>query len=188
VDVRIISASHRDLGTEVDKGRFRQDLFYRINVIELRMPPLRERPEDIESLAAHILERNAKQMGRSRVQVSEAGLEKLAGYHFPGNVRELENILERAAALCDGDTIGAEEIYLPQGAAPTPTPTPRPSVERAEVDSQREGALEDYLGEIEKKAILQALEETRWNRTAAAKKLGMTLRSLRYRLNKLGLD
>jgi len=186
VDVRIISASHRDLGTEVDKGRFRQDLFYRINVIELRMPALRERPEDIPPLAEHILRRIAKQMGRTAIGLSERGFKKLAGYQFPGNVRELENLLERAAALCDGDTIGADEIYLPQTASPAPPASV--ATPSDDVDSQGERPLEDYLGEIEKKAILQALEETRWNRTAAAKKLGMTLRSLRYRLNKLGLD
>ncbi|AGA90939.1 response regulator with CheY-like receiver, AAA-type ATPase, and DNA-binding domains [Thioflavicoccus mobilis 8321] len=179
VDVRIISASHRDLNAEVDHGSFRQDLFYRINVIELRMPALRERPEDIPLLATRILTRIAKQTGRDDLKLSDGALRKLAGHRFPGNVRELENILERGAALCDGNLIGADEIYLPQNPAPTPTATS---------PAQTDLPLEDYLGEIEKKAILQALEETRWNRTAAAKKLGMTLRSLRYRLNKLGLD
>ncbi|MBK1731707.1 sigma-54-dependent transcriptional regulator [Thiococcus pfennigii] len=179
VDARIISASHRDLNAEVDKGAFRQDLFYRINVIELRMPALRERPEDIPLLATRILGRIAKQTGHDSLKLSDGALKKLVGHRFPGNVRELENILERAAALCDGDLIGADEVYLPQGATPTPTATN---------PTQSDLPLEDYLGEIEKKAILQALEETRWNRTAAAKRLGMTLRSLRYRLNKLGLD
>ncbi len=192
VDVRIISASHRDLNAEVDKGRFRQDLFYRINVIELRMPALRERPEDIPTLATHILERIATQSGQSALRLGPSGLETLASYHFPGNVRELENILERAIALCDGNEINAEEIYLPQGSRPGTSPIPPPVAGEdepsEELSTHGELPLEDYLGEVEKKAILQALEETRWNRTAAAKKLGMTLRSLRYRLSKLGLD
>jgi two-component system response regulator PilR (NtrC family) len=179
VDVRVISASHRDLNAEVEKGRFRQDLFYRINVIELRMPALRERPEDIPLLATHLLARIARRTADSELKVSENALQKLVGYRFPGNVRELENILERAAALCDGQVIDADEIYLPQGASQTPAVTN---------PTQTDLPLEDFLGEIEKNAILQALEETRWNRTAAAKKLGMTLRSLRYRLSKLGLD
>ncbi|MEY6431932.1 sigma-54 dependent transcriptional regulator [Thioalkalicoccus limnaeus] len=179
VDARIISASHRDLNTEVEQGRFRQDLFYRINVIELRMPALRERPEDIPVLAAHILERISRQTGRGPMRLSSAGLERLTSYRFPGNVRELENILERAAALCESDEIGVDELYLPQGSSSTTI---------AGSPAQTDVPLENYLDEIEKKAILQALEETRWNRTAAAKKLGMTLRSLRYRLSKLGLD
>jgi two-component system response regulator PilR (NtrC family) len=180
VDVRIISASHRDLNAEVDEGRFRQDLFYRINVIELRMPSLRSRPQDIPPLAGRILERIARRHAeRGDMSLSPEAIEALKRHPFPGNVRELENVLERAVALCDGALIGTRDLYLPDGdgqMAPS-EPCPTSGV-----------PLEDYLGEIEKQAILKALDETRWNRTAAAKKLGMTLRSLRYRLAKLGIE
>jgi two-component system response regulator PilR (NtrC family) len=180
VDARIISASHRDLNLEVDKGHFRQDLFYRINVIELRMPALRERPRDIPALAERMLLRIARHhKGQPAMTLSADALEALMDYGFPGNVRELENILERATALCEGSIIEVGDLYLPQADGPAlAAPT--------QIDDSV--PLEDYLGEIEKKAILDALDETRWNRTAAAKKLGMTLRSLRYRLAKLGIE
>jgi two-component system response regulator PilR (NtrC family) len=179
VDARIISASHRDLNLEVDKGHFRQDLFYRINVIELRMPALRERPRDIPALAERMLLRIARHHKvQAALTLSDAALEALMDYGYPGNVRELENILERATALCDGSVIEVGDLYLPQADGPIAAPV--------QIDDRV--PLEDYLGEIERKAILDALDETRWNRTAAAKKLGMTLRSLRYRLAKLGIE
>jgi two-component system response regulator PilR (NtrC family) len=180
VDVRIISASHRDLNAEVDAGRFRQDLFYRIDVIELRMPALRERPQDIPDLAQRMFERiRQRHATPTSLTLSATALETLRRHHFPGNVRELENVLERAAALCEGPVIDAEDLYLPNGdVAPVSNGTqPESGV-----------ALESYLGEIERQAILKALDETRWNRTAAARKLGMTLRALRYRLAKLGIE
>jgi two-component system, NtrC family, response regulator PilR len=181
VDARIISASHRDLNAEVEAGRFRQDLYYRINVIALRMPALRERPQDIPDLAQRMLERIARRQGAQGVKtLSPAAVEALKRHPFPGNVRELENVLERATALCDGALIEVEDLYLPKGEAAT-APN-RGSGSGAGVP------LESYLGEIEKQAILEALDETRWNRTAAARKLGMTLRSLRYRLAKLGIE
>ncbi len=180
VDVRIVSASHRDLNEEVDEGRFRQDLFYRINVIELRMPALRERPQDIPDLARRMLERIARRHGtQTAMTLSEPAVEALKRHPFPGNVRELENILERATALCDGSVIEAEDLHLPNGEGPTVATAP---------GTGSGVALESYLGEIERQAILKALDETRWNRTAAARKLGMTLRSLRYRLAKLGIE
>ncbi|MGA7980271.1 MAG: sigma-54 dependent transcriptional regulator [Chromatiaceae bacterium] len=177
VDARIISASHKDLNALVNAGEFRRDLFYRINVIGLRMPPLRERPEDVPLLVDHILSRIAPNGGR-RPQLATGALRALQRHPFPGNVRELENVLERAVALSDGGTIGAEDLYLSQGDGPPP------------IDSlpTSEQPLEEFLGEVEKQAILKALDETHWNRTAAAKKLGMTLRSLRYRLDKLGIE
>jgi two-component system response regulator PilR (NtrC family) len=180
VDVRIISASHCDLSEEVEAGRFRQDLFYRINVIELRMPTLRERPQDIPELARCALERIAVRHGDPGAKtLSPAAVDALKRHPFPGNVRELENVLERASALCDGATIEVEDLHLP-------------SVDRTMAAEGgppgSEVALESYLGEIERQAILRALEETHWNRTAAARKLGMTLRSLRYRLAKLGIE
>jgi two-component system response regulator PilR (NtrC family) len=180
VDVRIVSASHRDLNEEVDEGRFRQDLFYRINVIELRMPALRERPQDIPDLARRMLERIARRHGTQTAKtLSEPAVEALKRHPFPGNVRELENILERATALCDGSVIEAEDLHLPNGEGPTVATAP---------GAGSGVPLESYLGEIERQAILKALDETRWNRTAAARKLGMTLRSLRYRLAKLGIE
>jgi two-component system response regulator PilR (NtrC family) len=179
VDARIISASHRDLNLEVGKGHFRQDLFYRINVIELRMPSLRERPRDIPPLVDRMLQRIARQHEHQKAKtVSEAALGTLMHYEFPGNVRELENILERATALCDGSIIDVGDLYLPQSEGTLPR----------QVQPEDRVPLEDYLGEIERKAIMDALDETRWNRTAAARKLGMTLRSLRYRLAKLGIE
>ena len=180
VDARIISASHKDLEAEVDNGAFRQDLFYRINVIDMRMPPLRERPEDIPELADHILSRIALETGREPQRLTDGALRLLKRHKFPGNVRELENILERAIALCDATVIDAEDLRLPSAAtASTPSPGEKPEDDKP---------LEDRLEEMEKLAILKALDETHWNRTAAAKKLGMTPRSLRYRLSKLGLD
>ena len=187
IDARIISATHRDLGAEVERGTFRQDLFYRINVIDLRMPALRERPRDIPLLADHFLTRIAADSGARPPILSDSAHEALMRHPFPGNVRELENILERVMALAEGDTIDAEDLYLPTTGREPPRgeQVNHPSSPAAPDDAQ---PLEDYLGEVEKQAILQALDETRWNRTAAAKKLGMTLRSLRYRLSKLGIE
>jgi len=178
VDVRIISASHRDLRAQVEKQAFRQDLFYRINVIELRVPPLRARPGDIPELAEHILGRIARQSGVRKPILTPPAVSLLERYSFPGNVRELENILERAMALDESGNLDADDLYLP-GTESHPETKSRP-------DEQQ--PLEDFLGAVEKQAILKALEATRWNRTAAAKMLGMTLRSLRYRLSKLGID
>jgi two-component system response regulator PilR (NtrC family) len=182
VDVRIISATHRDLRAEVERGAFRQDLYYRVNVIQLHMPALRERPGDIPELAEHLVARIAAENRTGAPVLTEAARETLMRYHFPGNVRELENVLERAMALAEGETLDAEDIYLP---AEGPGPAAADG-EYAELGADR--PLEDYLGEVEKRAILRALDETRWNRTAAARKLGMTLRSLRYRLSKLGIE
>jgi two-component system response regulator PilR (NtrC family) len=201
VDARIISASHKDLSAEVARNTFREDLFYRINVIELQLPPLRERPEDVLPLATHILARVALQTRRPQPVLTDAALRALQGYPFPGNVRELENILERAMTLSDAPTLDLKDVVLPRTvigqkvaeaiddgphrtAAPQPTQAATPPAPR----SPAEVPLEDYLDDVERQAILKALEETRWNRTAAARKLGMTLRSLRYRLAKLGLD
>lgn len=175
VDVRILSATHKGLSTLVQEGEFRQDLFYRINVIELHIPALRERQADIPLLAEHILNRLAEKSSLPPAHLEPEALEKLGHYNFPGNIRELENILERATTLCEDNRIRGEDLSLPET---NPEPLP-PSAGRP---------LGDQLGDIEKQAILQALEETHWNRTAAAKKLGMSLRALRYRLSKLGLD
>ncbi len=175
VDVRIISATHKDLATLAGAGVFRQDLYYRLNVIELHMPALRERPDDIPALIEHILSRIAAQGGHPRSRVAERALERLSAYAFPGNIRELENILERATTLCEGLCISPEDLRLPEPAQDPLSPA-------------REQPLEDYLAELERQAIVEALEATRWNRTAAAKRLGISFRALRYRLEKLGLD
>ena len=178
VDVRLLCATHKDLAAEVAAGRFRQDLFYRINVIELRVPPLRERREDIPLLTSHILARLAARNEMPASTVSPETLERLSNYRFPGNVRELENILERAFTLCDGQLIKSHDIHIAPCAS---SQDQHPSL--TQIDS-----LEDYLDNIERTAITQALEETRWNKTAAAKRLGLTFRSLRYRLKKLGME
>jgi len=179
VDVRIISASHKDLPAMVANGEFRQDLFYRVHVIELLMAPLRTRREDIPVMIDHILERLAQRMGDTPPQIQPAAREALLHCSFPGNVRELENILERATALCDDHTITVDNLGF--SAAPAPT------AERVPATVPGQG-LEDYLAEVERQVITQALEATRWNRTAAAKALGISFRALRYRLEKLGLD
>lgn len=188
VNVRIVSATHKDLANEVEAGRFRQDLFYRINVIQVKVPPLRERGNDILYLAQSFLKKLSKDWGVSEPVLSDAALDALRHYSFPGNVRELQNILERALTLCDGDTILPEHLQLPAGASQASVAgiTSPPAAPTTPEDHG--GSLEDYLFEIEKTAILKALEDTRWNRTAAARKLGMTFRSLRYRLKKMGLD
>ena len=175
VDVRIICATHKNLASLVELGSFRQDLFYRLNVIELPIPPLRERPEDIPLLTRHILAQLARQNGIDKPELTAGALHKLKHYDFPGNVRELENILERAVTLCDGKQLEADDLSLPEL-----TQTERST-------HPRNRPLEDQMEELERQAITQALEATRWNRTAAAKKLGMSLRSLRYRLEKLGI-
>lgn len=173
VDVRIISATHRHLADEVKSGAFRQDLYYRLNVIELHMPALRELREDIPRLAAAILARHAADGRVSRLSApAEAALQ---AYRFPGNVRELENILERAVALASGDDIAVEDLQLSNEAV-------------AEQDADVEGLpLPERLEAIERKAILEALERTRYNQTAAAKVLGISFRALRYRIQRLGI-
>jgi two-component system response regulator PilR (NtrC family) len=179
VDVRILCATHKDLAAEVAAGRFRQDLYYRLNVIELCVPSLRERREDIALLAEIMLKRLAEGTGLSPARLDTDALEKLKCYRFPGNVRELENMLERAYTLCEDDQINASDLRLAEASAPT---------ENGEASLAQIDNMEDYLEDIERKLIMQALEETRWNRTAAAQRLGLTFRSMRYRLKKLGID
>ena len=179
VDVRILCATHKDLACEVAEGNFRQDLFYRLNVIELRVPPLRERREDIGLLAETILRRLSESSSLPAATLGPDALEKLKSYRFPGNVRELENMLERAYTLCDGNLISATDLRLADAS---------PGKESSETSLAQIDNLEDHLESIERNLIVQALEETRWNRTAAAERLGMSFRSLRYRLKKLGID
>jgi two-component system, NtrC family, response regulator PilR len=177
VDFRIISATHRNLAEKVTAGEFRQDLFYRLNVIELKMPSLREIPEDIPLMVADLLARLAGSSGAPPLLDKEA-LDALVNYDFPGNVRELENILERSVALCDGKSIHEADLYL--------TETREPSA--PVVAGERTLPLHEYLDQIEREQIVKALEKTRFNKTAAAKVLGITFRSLRYRLDRLGIE
>jgi two-component system response regulator PilR (NtrC family) len=194
VDVRILSATHKNLGQLVEQGQFRQDLFYRINVIELRVPPLRERRGDVPLLSAFILQALAGKSGESIGQLSPAARDALDAYDFPGNVRELENILERAMAMCDGSNIDAGDLMLPQRNAraghdtPSATAGHEAPIAPSPAASSANGGLDDYISNLERTAIVKALEESRYNKTAAARKLGITFRALRYKLKKLGID
>jgi two-component system response regulator PilR (NtrC family) len=176
VDVRILSATHRNLAALVAEGAFREDLYYRINVIELRVPALRERTEDIPELADSIVRRLARRLKVEAPTLTRDAIDALTRYSFPGNVRELENILERALALSGGKAITAADLQLRE----VPVSASAASVEP--------GPLGEQLEDIERDAILKALEQTRYNKTAAAKLLGMSFRALRYRIKKLGLE
>ncbi len=177
VDVRILSATHQPLAAMVAEGRFRQDLFYRINVIELQVPPLRERPEDIEPLSTHMLENLARRNGMPCPRLGAGALAALREYAFPGNVRELENILERAITLCDEEEITPAHLGLPAGAGRDGAPA-RPG----------SAPLDAELDAVERQRIQSALEQHRYNKTATARALGITLRALRYRMEKLGIE
>ncbi|HCJ50943.1 MAG TPA: sigma-54-dependent Fis family transcriptional regulator [Gallionella sp.] len=174
VDVRIISATHNDLAERVKQGQFRQDLYYRLNVIPIRMPALRELRDDIPEIARKTLERLR---GGSSAQFSEEALHVLQAYDFPGNVRELENIIERALALCSEGLISVQDMHL--------TPDASSLSEVGEVTNKY--PLPDYLDLVEKRALLAALQQTNFNRTAAAKLLGLTFRTMRYRMERLGI-
>ncbi len=194
VDVRILSATHKDLAREVEENRFRQDLFYRINVIELKVPALRERKSDIPLLAKYTLKRIAEECGIEDADISVEAMLALQNYSFPGNVRELENVIERAFTLCESDVIQVNDLQLDRSMA---NPTTAPDSERHTRSDDDDAPLavpsgevnlEAFLESIEKQTIEKALEETRWNKTAAAKKLGISFRALRYRLKKLGME
>ncbi|WP_018146335.1 sigma-54 dependent transcriptional regulator [Thioalkalivibrio sp. AKL6] len=188
VDVRILSATHHDLEKAVREGRFRQDLYYRLNVIELKVPPLRARRGDIERLATRILQRIGEQWQTGDLELAPDALAALQGHGFPGNVRELENILERAATLCEGPLIRAGNIDLPaNGLGTEPTPNTNHGEPENGLDGA-ESALDDQLAAQERQAIATALQQTGGNRTAAARLLGLSFRQLRYRLKKLGID
>jgi two-component system response regulator PilR (NtrC family) len=182
VDVRIISATHKNLSEMMDAGQFRQDLYYRLNVIQLKMPALRDRPVDIPLLANLLLSKLCTSQNVDVPLINPQAQTYLSTLKFPGNVRELENMLERALALCDGKNIIVEDLQIEGNAA---AKTREPAL--FDSDKTSELNLTDYLEEIEKKAIIQALDKTNNNKTAAAKLLGVTFRTLRYRLAKLGL-
>jgi two-component system response regulator PilR (NtrC family) len=188
VDVRIICATNQSLAGMVEAGRFRRDLYYRLNVVDLTMPPLRECREDIPLIAAHILQRLATQHGQPAPRLSAPATEELMAYDFPGNVRELENILERALALSPSAELGPQDLALHRIA-------PEEEAEQAAAEAQPAAAaarpadspLPAYLDQLEREAILQALGKTDFNRTAAARLLGITFRQLRYRMQRLGI-
>ena len=178
VDVRVLSATHKNLSNLVAEGKFREDLFYRVNVIELRVPSLRERPEDVPELAESILKRLGRRMKIMPPMLGKDAVAALEAYTFPGNVRELENILERAITLTTSGEIGVSDVQLRTPAAGASPVSHSSSV----------APLGDHLEEIERDAIIKALEQTRYNKTAAAKVLGMSFRALRYRIKKLGIE
>lgn len=183
VNVRILCATHTNLAEKVKQGQFREDLFYRVNVIELNIPPLRERKEDIVILAKHIIDKLAQRHQRSTPELLDDALQALENYSFSGNVRELENILERALTWIDGDKISAKDLMLPDLAdhvVETASETQNVLAQDNDLGSQ--------LEQQERQLITEALESTRWNKTAAAKKLGITFRALRYKLKKLNLE
>jgi two-component system response regulator PilR (NtrC family) len=190
VDVRLLSATHKNLAELVAAGKFREDLYYRINVIEMRVPALRERAEDIPELAQLILGRLARRIDGEAVEITPEAVAKLGSYGFPGNVRELENILERALTLCAGGRIQPDDIRLQTVGRPDPV-APRveaPAAVPMEMAPAAGGALGDKLEDMERDAIVRALTQTRYNKTAAAKLLGVTFRALRYRIKKLGIE
>lgn len=189
VDVRILSATHKNLEALVASGDFRQDLFYRINVINLEVPALRERATDVPQLCERILLRIAESYGLSPARLDRGAEQALVDYNFPGNVRELENILERAYTLCENDRIGIRDLQLNDNQSTNALiDTDAKATTENNFVRPSDMNLEDYLLEVERDVVERALEETRWNRTAAAKKLGITFRALRYRLKKLGID
>ncbi|GGJ99625.1 sigma-54-dependent transcriptional regulator [Luteimonas terricola] len=197
VDVRILSATHKDLNALVNAGSFRHDLYYRINVIELHVPALRDRDGDLPLLSDAIFARLAQAMHRTAPKLGPEALAALAAYAFPGNVRELENVLERAMALADSDSITAADLRLPggnnihsPGRLPPMTGSTAHSQSPAAMNPREtaSSALPSYIEEIERAAIQQALQESRYNKTKAAAALGITFRALRYKLKKLGID
>lgn len=184
VDVRILSATHKNLSECVSEGIFREDLYYRLNVIELSVPPLRQRQADIPLLTDHILQLLAKKNEVTTPALSDAAQAALNAYTFPGNIRELENILERALTWVDGDEIAIDDLMLPE----VEMSLEQDLTHNAEAVLSDDNNLESHLEDQERQLIMQALEATRWNKTAAAKKLGITFRALRYKLKKLNLE
>jgi two-component system response regulator PilR (NtrC family) len=186
VDVRILSATHKDLAKEVESGSFRQDLFYRINVIELKVPSLRERPDDIETLCTHFLDKLSTRYDHEKPTLSNAALKKLSSYSFPGNVRELENILERAFTLSNTNIIKPDDIILSEIDTQN---NDKKLGYTSNIDiTQAIGQFESFMESIEKEVLEYALEQTRWNKTAAAELLGISFRTMRYKLQKLNIE
>ncbi len=191
IDVRILSATHKNLIREVSAGNFREDLFYRINVIEISVPGLSEHPQDIPELATMFLERLAQREGIATPKLTPSALAAMARHSFPGNVRELENMLERAMTLFDGKEISARDLQLggpEESSLPSASPEAAQETAAPEKNAPPTNSLDEHMADIEKTILQKTLEETRWNRTAAAKKLGISFRQLRYKLKKLGIE
>ncbi|MEQ8663462.1 MAG: sigma-54 dependent transcriptional regulator [Gammaproteobacteria bacterium] len=191
VDCRILCATHKNLAALVEHGGFRQDLYYRLNVIELVVPPLRERRDDVELLIDHFLTRKAAEFGVAAPKLGREARQALVAYDFPGNVRELENILERALTLCENDEIRVADLRLNGTAVERESPAvtgAAPAAPAGAPPPPGSAELQAYLDDVERQRILEALERTRWNKTQAAKLLGISFRALRYRLEKLGID
>ena len=198
IDVRILSATHKNLSECVKQGTFREDLFYRLNVIELVVPPIRERQSDVPLLAESILSKLASNNGQEGIKLSPDALATLQSYHFPGNVRELENIIERALTWTESEEISSSDLMLPDEHEPviedddridSPISTDNEaSLSIRPTEKTANSGLESRLEEQERQLITQALEATRWNKTAAARNLGITFRALRYKLKKLNLE
>jgi two-component system response regulator PilR (NtrC family) len=181
INVRILSASHRDLRKRVEEDLFRQDLYFRLNVITIETPPLAQRPDDIPMLAQHFIQKYAKEWQMPALQLAPETLTTLCEYSFPGNVRELENILQRAFTMSENDVISIEDLNLPSHQN-------QPNHIMKSSTNMANGNLEAYIENIERLAINEALEATRWNKTAAAEKLGISFRALRYRCSKLNIE
>ncbi|WP_298607848.1 sigma-54 dependent transcriptional regulator [uncultured Thiothrix sp.] len=210
VDVRILSATHKSLEHEVAAGNFRQDLYYRLNVIKLKVPPLRERQDDIELLADFFLKKIAERWQMPAIKLSLQARQMLLNYSFPGNVRELENILERASTLCEENTIQADDLQLPQVTNLSSSTVHQQPAARSVLLSVPPDLVNPYAShtatpstnsvsseqlwtpntdeDAERNMIIEALDQTRWNRTKAAELLGMSFRQLRYRIQKYELD
>ena len=189
VDVRIVSATHRDLQDEIAAGRFRQDLFYRINVINVSVPPLRDRTEDLPALCSALLKRIAAESGEALPQIAPDFVHQLSTHHLTGNVRELENILHRAYALCEGGVLRLDDmdsqITGPSDLTPS---TDRQPETLARVQAELPSDLQSHLDQQERDILIQTLKETGFNRTLAAHRLGLTLRQIRYRITRLGIE
>ena len=190
VDARLVSATHKDLAAEVRAGRFRQDLFYRIHVIEIRLPALRERREDLPILVDALLRRLGAESGHPPPRLSERALQWLQSHPLPGNVRELENLLHRALALGSGDVLEPEDLgdplrpeAPPAASAPEPGASPSAVAATAELPTD----LQAYLDQQEREVLLRVLKETHYNRTLAASRLGLNLRQIRYRIQRLNI-
>jgi two-component system response regulator PilR (NtrC family) len=192
VDVRIVSATHKNLVHEVQEGRFRQDLYYRLNVIEIDIPPLRERREDLPELCVALLARIALESGLPAPRLTTAALAQLEHYPLPGNVRELENLLHRAVALSDGGELSFDTLDTSFSTLDAPAPEPAPPITApapaASAPASLPADLQDHLDRQEREILIKALQETGFNRTAAAAKLGLSLRQIRYRIARLNID
>lgn len=182
-DVRILSAAHKNLVEEIKQGSFRQDLYYRINVIELLLPSLRERPQDIAELSQHILNKVAERYESRAATLSNEALKKLQKHSFPGNVRELENILERAFTLCENQQIEAEDLHLNSAAI-----NQQETINQSSLFAKAKGRYDRFIEDIEKKVLLEALEQTDYNKTQAADLLGISFRTIRYKLKKFDME